>query len=130
MQIGDVARQSGISRDTLRYYEKTGLIQSVARQDNGYRDFPTEVVGRLAFIKKMQSLGFTLGGVRTLLDIVDQRKPTCRAVSPHIKKKFRELDMQIAALMHIRDELRTFFAECRELPAGRVCVPIARLVPK
>jgi MerR family copper efflux transcriptional regulator len=52
MQIGELARQSGVSRDTLRYYEKTGLIRSVFRQDNGYRDFPAEAAGRLAFIKK------------------------------------------------------------------------------
>ncbi len=129
MRIGELARRSGVSRDALRYYEKAGLVRAVARGDNRYREYAEDAVARLAFIKKMKSLGFTLRGVRSLLDLIEGRPPKCGAVGPQIKGKLRELDRQIEALTHIRGELKGFFSECSSNPR-RVCTPLARLMPK
>jgi len=130
MRIGELASCSRISRDALRYYEKSGLIRAVGRGENRYREYPEETVARLAFIKKMQSLGFTLRGVRELLDLAEGATPKCGAVGPQIKGKMRELDRKIEALSQIRDELGSFFSDCIDSNARTVCTPLARLMPK
>jgi len=130
MRIGELARRAGVSRDTLRYYEKAGLVRAAARTEGRYREYRDDAVARLAFIRKMQSLGFTLRGIRDLLILLDaKRAPTCGAVGPQIKGKMHELDRQIEALTRIRCELGSFFLECKDSGSRSVCAPLARIRP-
>lgn len=69
MKIGELARQCQVSLDTVRYYEKQGLLASVDRSEGGYRLFDQEAVERLHFIRKAKDLGFTLKEIQELLDI-------------------------------------------------------------
>ena len=67
MTIGQVAREAGIGIETVRFYEREGLLEKPARRESGYRQFEAEAVVRLRFIKQAQRLGFTLREIRELL---------------------------------------------------------------
>ena len=105
MQIGELAEVTGLSRDTLRYYEKRGLL--VARRTaNGYRDYPTEAVDWLRYIRIAQALGFTLQEIEADLPLlaapVEQSAAVLRTA---LQAKLAEIDRRIDGLQALRGEL-------------------------
>jgi MerR family copper efflux transcriptional regulator len=108
MHIGAMAEATGLSRDTLRYYEKRGLLQA-RRGSNGYRDYPPEAVDWLRYIRLAQHLGFTLGEIEADLPLLAERSgPQLRAV---LERKLADIDRRIEGLGSLRSELARRLAE-------------------
>src|ERR1700743_1377859 len=105
LKIGEVAKISGISIDTLRFYEKRGLLGRTARSKSGYRLYGIPVIERLLFIKKAQTLGFTLDEIHALIKIKSEGQSPCDEVRSLVRKRLEELTAHIENLIEYRDEL-------------------------
>ena len=105
LKIGKVSKNSGVGIETLRFYEKNGLLDHPARTQGGYRIFSQEVFDRLAFIKQAQILGFTLVEIRQL--IIEKRagKSPCRHVRDIVRRRLVELDERMSEMKRYRNEL-------------------------
>jgi DNA-binding transcriptional MerR regulator len=106
MQIGEIAEATGLSRDTLRFYEKRGLLRA-RRSANGYRDYPTEAVDLLRYIRLAQTLGFTLAEIEADLPLLAQ--PGAEVTAPQLRaaleRKLADIDQRINGLHMLRGEL-------------------------
>lgn len=120
MQIGDLALATGISRDTLRYYEKRGLLRA-RRSENGYRDYPEEAADWLRYIRMAQALGFTLQEIEADLPLLlapdGAPADTAAALRGALQAKLAEIDRRIDGLQGLRAELlRRLGAPMAECP--------------
>jgi DNA-binding transcriptional MerR regulator len=116
MLIGELAVKTGLSRDTIRFYEKQGLIQ-VGRKErrvNNYKEYPEWMVGRLMTIKRMKNTGFTLNEVADLLEMIEINVATCAHVSGLIEKKVRVLEGKIQEMIAFRNQLTERMSRCRD----------------
>lgn len=103
--ISQVASEVGVRPDTVRYYERVGLLPSPDRSPNGYRTYGEEDVERLRFIRGAQRLGLKLRDIRELLTIRDRGVCPCGHTVSLVKKRLTELDAQIAGLKKLRKEM-------------------------
>jgi len=108
--IGTLAKRAGVSIDTVRYYEKSGLLAPVARLPSGYRRYNDVQVSRLRFIRRAQELGFTLKDIRELLGLSKQHD--VGKVKRAAQKKLAEVEARLTALTRMRDGLATLVATC------------------
>ena len=116
MQIGAIAEATGISRDTLRFYEKRGLLRA-RRSSNGYRDYPPEAVEWLCYIRTAQSLGFSLAEIEADLPLLSAPDASAEALRGVLSAKLEEIDRRIAGLHALRGELaRRLDAPMAECP--------------
>jgi DNA-binding transcriptional MerR regulator len=106
MQIGEIAEATGLSRDTLRFYEKRGLLRA-RRSANGYRDYPPEAVDLLRYIRLAQTLGFTLAEIEADLPLLAERDATATApqLRSALERKLADIDQRINGLHLLRGEL-------------------------
>ncbi|BCJ38314.1 MerR family transcriptional regulator [Actinocatenispora thailandica] len=104
MLIGEVARRVGVSKDTVRLYERLGLVRG-SRLPNGYRDFPAEAVTWLGYVRTAQALGFTLAEISRHADTLSPAPSDAPAVSELVAAKLRLIDARIAELAALRAEL-------------------------
>lgn len=104
MQIGAIASATGLSRDTLRYYEKRGLLRA-RRNDNGYRDYPPEALDWLRYIRTAQTLGFTLKEIEADLPLLAAPAEAAPLLRAALERKLAALDQRIAGLGLLRAEL-------------------------
>ncbi len=104
MLIGELATASGLSREALRFYEQQGLIRA-RRLDNGYRDYPPEVVTLVQYIRTAQQLGFTLAEIGDRLPAIWDTAEPGPALAQLLAAKLREIDDRIAALQALRQTL-------------------------
>ncbi len=111
-KIGEVALVLDVSVDTLRYYEKIGLLGQVARSDNGIRYYDEALIARIKFIRHAQRMGFSLDTIKGLLEFRDQPTAAKPQVREMIKQKVDELDQQIIELSQLRDELQRLTTAC------------------
>jgi MerR family copper efflux transcriptional regulator len=112
MQIGRVAQSTGLSVDTIRFYEKQSLIPPARRTDAGYREYDENTVDRLQVIGRAQSLGFSLQEIRELLLIEDGEPGGCSHVRDLIADKVRQVKEKIAELRRIEKRLAKAQAQC------------------
>ncbi len=110
MGIGKVAKRAGVSIDTVRYYEKAGLLAPAARLQSGYRRYGDLQLQRLRFIRRAQELGFSLKDIRDLLGLSRQRDVA--RVKRAAQSKLADIDRRIAALMAVRDGLSNLVEAC------------------
>jgi len=116
-KIGEVATFSGLPVKTIRYYEELGLLSPVVtRAESGYRMFDSQVLKRLDFIKRAQSLGMSLKEIQEFLEIHDRGELPCTEVKQHIQSKLAAIDHQIVALETLRSELQGLLSGWREQP--------------
>lgn len=108
--IGQVAKRSGVSIDTVRYYERSGLLTPAGRMASGYRRYGELELRRLRFIRRAKSLGFTLEEVSALLALSDGRD--LRAVKQAAQARLAEVERRLADLELVRGGLRTLIAAC------------------
>jgi len=109
MLIGDLAAASGLTRETLRFYEKQGLIRS-RRLANGYRDYAPETAMLVGYIRTAQQLGFTLAEIgRNLPTLWDRAEPGA-VVTQVLTEKLAEIDERIDALRSLREDIATRLA--------------------
>jgi len=113
MKIGKLARQTSFSKDTIRYYEKIGLIPEPDRRPSGYRDFDESYVERLLFVKEFQKLGFTLSEIDTLLNMKFDKETTTGEVKDFFEDKIKEVEEKIRNLSAIRDALTMASSRCK-----------------
>lgn len=111
--IGDLARSTGVKIETIRYYEKIGLLAKPARTSGNYRAYGPEHLNRLSFIRRSRDLGFSLDQVRALLGLADQRDRSCESVDAIAIKHLAEVDRKIADLRALRRELGSLVKQCR-----------------
>ena len=115
LRIGDLAKRCGVSRDTLRFYERDGLISPPPRSDAGYRLYGESDAQRVQFIRRAQSVGLTLDDIRELLRVQRLRTPgACRRVAERLKSRIGTIDKRIAELNEFRRELAKGLAQCDE----------------
>lgn len=105
MKIGDLARLTNTRVETIRYYEKEGLIPEPARTNANYRAYEGSHLNRLSFIRRSRDLGFTLDQVRRLLKLADDRSAPCAQVDALTAENVAEIDRKIADLTALRGEL-------------------------
>ncbi len=101
MRIGELAELSGLSREALRFYEQRGLIRA-RRQDNGYRDYPSEAVMLVQYIRTAQQLGFTLAEIGERLPQLWDAPDPAPVLAAVLAHKLSEIDARIAALTELR----------------------------
>ncbi|WP_028104205.1 MerR family transcriptional regulator [Pseudoduganella violaceinigra] len=124
MQIGELAEATGISRDTLRFYEKRGLL--VARRSaNGYRDYPPEAADWLRYIRTAQALGFTLQEIEADLPLLTApATDSAAALRAALQGKLAEIDRRIDGLQSLRGELaRRLEAQMAPCPLRPAAAP-------
>ena len=112
MRIGEIAAQAGVNVQTIRFYERRGLLKKPRRLLSGYRDYPAEVLKLVRFIKRTQKQGFTLEEIEQLLQRLATRSLTAAEVRAGFEAKIRRLDQQIRDLEKLRDELGASLENC------------------
>lgn len=122
-KIGEVAKLTGVGIETLRFYEKIGLVDRPSRTASGYRVFDATIIDRLAFIKKAQVLGFTLDEIRELIAHKRAGENPCGHVRTKVKSRLAELDERIRQMTFYRDELAAELKQWEKKgeAAGHVC---------
>ena len=115
LTIGDLAERCGVSRDTLRFYERERLLTPPRRSAAGYRLYEETHAARVRFIRRAQATGLTLDDIRELLRVQQLRTPeTCRRVATRLRARIEVLDRKIAELEAFRGELAQAVAQCEE----------------
>ncbi|HEY0372545.1 MAG TPA: heavy metal-responsive transcriptional regulator [Thermoanaerobaculia bacterium] len=102
---GELARMCGVSPDTIRHYERVGVLPAAVRGANGYRIFPRETAGRVMLIRRALAIGFSLAEVARILRQRDGGVPPCRNVRSMAGEKLAALDQRIAEMIAMRDDL-------------------------
>lgn len=113
MKIGEIAAATGVHVETIRYYEREGLVPPPARTASNYRSYGDEHRQRLTFIRRARDLGFSLVHVRELLDLADDRGRPCEAVDEIARKHRMRVRAKIAELTALRKELDNMIGQCR-----------------
>ena len=112
LTIGPLSDRAGCNIETIRYYERIGLMPRAARSEGGHRLYGEEHVKRLGFIRRSRELGFTLGQIRTMLRLVDGRRYTCAQVKRITVEHLEEIHRKVADLRTIEQVLRDMAAQC------------------
>lgn len=123
VRTSEVAARAAVNPQTLRYYERRGLLAAPVRSSGGYRAYPPEAVRRVRFIKRAQELGFTLTEVETLLDLAGGGPDPCDKVRALATEKIRDLQQRIADLQALEAGLTKLVTTC-ELPRAERDCPI------
>src|SRR6516225_5956868 len=113
LTIGQVARSAGVGVETVRFYERQGLLEEPARRESGYRQYPEDVVARLRFIKRAKELGFSLKEIKELLALRVDPTTTCREVKERAEAKITDIEGKIASLLRMKKALVKLTATCR-----------------
>jgi DNA-binding transcriptional MerR regulator len=117
LKIGEVAAITHLPVKTIRYYEEIGLLTStVERSKSGYRLFKNEVINRLGFIKRAQSLGLSLSEIQEILNIYQNGELPCGEMKQHLLAKVKAINEQIAALENLKQELQGLLGRWEEEP--------------
>jgi len=119
MRIGELAKTAGVTPDTIRYYEREGLLPSPERTPSGYRDYGPGVLDDLQFIKKAQALGLKLRDVREVLDISSGGKPPCEHVRATVSARLVEVEERLRELRALRATLRETLERLDRAPAPK-----------
>ncbi len=128
MNIGTLAQLTGTTPDTLRYYEREGLLEPPARGANGYRRYGDTHAARVRFVRSAQALGFSLAEIRWILPRLDAGQVDRREIEQHLQAKIAEIDAHMRQLRALKRELLATFASLGCAPA--VAVPIENATAK
>ena len=110
--IGQVARLSGVGVETVRFYEREGLLEEPARRVSGYRQYAVEAVKQIRFIKRAQQLGFSLKEIRELLTLRVDAETSCEQVKERAAAKLIEVEQKMAELQRMRQALLQVASLC------------------
>lgn len=116
LRIGELARAAGVSVDTLRFYERRGLLRPAARSAAGYRLYDAAALRRLDFIRRAGALGFTLREVAGLLEVIEEGQPPCAHVRALLEDKLAALEERMRELEALRRQLAERLAWARAHP--------------
>lgn len=113
LTIGQVAAAADVGRETVRFYERKGLIDEPPRSPAGYRRYPPDTVERLGFIRRAQELGFTLAEITDLLDLRVDEVSACGTVEVRARAKLEQVEAKIGDLQRIAYALRRLVDKCQ-----------------
>ncbi len=113
LTIGQVAKQADVGVETIRFYERQGLILEPDRRPSGYRDYPPETVERIRFIRHAKELGFSLKEIAELLALRVDPNSTCADVRAQARQKLADIDHKIASLEQMKAALERLVKKCR-----------------
>ena len=105
INVSDIAKQSGVSPDAVRYYEKEGLLPPAPRSPSGYRQYDESTAGRIRFIKGAQEMGLKLAEIGELLEIQDRGACPCGHTKTLVERRIAEIDAELKRLSLLRREL-------------------------
>lgn len=112
LKTGELAKRAGVNVETLRFYERRGLLPEPPRRKSGYREYPEESIARIRFIKRAQELGFSLDEIQELLGLRVNAETPCVGVKDFTEKKIQNVQQKIADLKVIERALKTMAAAC------------------
>ena len=112
LRIGQLAQRAGVGVETIRFYERSGLVDVPARPPSGYRQYPEAAVSRIRFIRRTAELGFSLAEVRELLELRVDATASGGDVRRRAEAKMREIDAKIADLGKVREALAALIGRC------------------
>lgn len=112
MKIGELAQRAEVNIDTVRYYERQGLLPVPQRLRSGYRHYEQDDVARLRFVRRAKALGFTLTEIRDLLELSSHRERDMAGMKIAAIRKLSDVEEKLAELTRIRDGLKTLVASC------------------
>lgn len=113
MRVGEVASHTGVSVQTVRLYERRGLLKKPVRLPSGYRDYPSDALSFIRFIKRAQGHGFTLDEIRSLIHLREQSPPAAKQMRDVAKAKLAILDEKIRKLQTQRDAIAHGLNHCQ-----------------
>jgi MerR family transcriptional regulator, copper efflux regulator len=114
MLIGEVAQKTGFSKDTIRYYEKIGLLEKADqnRGENNYRKYNEQIISKLNLIKKVKTFGFTLNEIKDLFLYEKHDLFNCNSLADVLKEKLQQIENQIARLIIAKQKLKILQTDC------------------
>ncbi len=124
LTIGELADQTGITTDTLRYYEKVKLVKAGSRSAGGYRLYNADTINVIRFIRGAKALNFTLDEIRKLLTLNTSDTATCAEMFKHTEEKIAEAENKIKELKHIKKVLGNLVKLCPADETSISCCPI------
>ena len=119
--IGGVAKLSGVGVETIRYYEREGIIEQPKKSMGSFREYPEDVVHRVRFIKRAQELGFSLDEISELLSLRAKGRGTCSTVKGKADEKLIQIEEKIADLKRIQLALLKVKDSCERQAPGEKC---------
>lgn len=128
LRVAELAKLVGVRPDTIRYYERTGLLAPPPRSSSGYRHYPPAAAERVRFIQGCQRLGLRLREISELLDVRDTGRCPCEPAEHLLRRRISELDAELARLSELRADLVGMVAalpdgECPDISPGDWCPP-------
>ena len=128
-KIGQVAKETGLSIDTIRFYEKQGLLGRPARTEGGFRVFGSDEIQTLKFVRKAQELGFSLSEIRELFILRSEHVPACSHVKEMIEQKLAGVEQKIEELQRLEHSLMAALRRCNRglktaAPDHDECCPV------
>ena len=121
ISIGQVARQAGVGVETIRFYEREGLLEEPARGVSGYRQYTEQVVNRIHFIKRAQRLGFSLKEITDLLLLRVDAETSCEEVKQRTEAKIAEVERKLVELQRMRQALLQVASLCTGQGPASAC---------
>ena len=121
MRIGEIAAEAEVNIQTLRYYERRGLLEAPVRRASGYREYGSDDVQRVRFIRRAQDLGFTLQEIGDLLALQVQAAKSCGVVERRASATLARIDTKVADLKRMRTALAKYVNACRDQQSLESC---------
>ncbi len=114
MLIGEIIKKTGLTKDTIRFYEKMGLIKvpKKARRENNYKEYPEGVLKRLSVIQKLKGFGFTLNEIDEIIRLYEADLSTCPENLPKVYEKINSIDEKIRQLEEVKQKLVNCIKDC------------------
>ena len=113
MKIGEVAKLSEVGIETIRYYERQGLLAEPKRRPSGYRQYDESVVSRLQFIRRAKELGFTLAEIKELVGLWYDTETRCEHVRERAERKVEDIEAKIRSLQKMKRSLKKLITGCQ-----------------
>ena len=121
MTIGALSKQTGIGIETIRFYERLGLLTPIARKASGYRVFDDTSHKTIVFIKHAKELGFSLSEIQELLNLKAEKKSKCQSVQAKAEIQLKSVDEKINNLERIKSVLTDLIQQCRRRKVDAEC---------
>ncbi len=121
LKTGEVAAKAGVNVQTLRYYERRGLLKEPERRSSGYREYEPDAVRLVRFIKRSQELGFTLKEIEELLRFREDRRASCADVRAAAQAKIEDIERKVENLRAMKRALAVLVKSCSSEGSTREC---------
>jgi MerR family mercuric resistance operon transcriptional regulator len=129
LTIGELAKRGGVGVETVRYYQRKGLLPVPPRRQKGFREYPAATLASLRFIRRAKGLGFSLKEIAELLALRKAGATTCADLRPRLASKAAELQVRAEALLRTSASLAAMVKACEDTPAHVRCDAIGAIFP-